>query len=323
MATDPTAPKTLSPLKRFIGFAVLLGIMLVCGGFGILTRMREGGPGPSAVAGAPVIAHVIIAVIGAFVLVGGALVYGLVIATRCFTFNFTAPVYRILKMKLWVAHLAVGLFVTVGVGLMMAAPVVLALAPVMPAAAAGLIAFFVPIIALQFVLAWLNLWAPLELSVIRRRLLALGVAPEVQAQGIPVGLSDPSKSSWRKYGMIEEDLGMLWLHPDGLLYRGDNSGWDLPRRGVVAIERVADSGSTSSYFGASFVVLRFIDAYGRESRIKFHTEGDWTLTGRARRLNELAEKLQAWKDTVPATSAPPTSPPPAAPSPPAAEPAQP
>src|SRR5215217_361450 len=132
MADEPPGSRTLSPLKRFIGFAALLGIMLVCGGFGILTRVRGGGPGPAEVAGAPAIAHVILAVVGAFLLVAGAMVYGLIVATRCFTFNFNAPVYRVLKMKLWLAYMAVGLFATVGFGLVMAAPLVLALAPVMP-----------------------------------------------------------------------------------------------------------------------------------------------------------------------------------------------
>ena len=149
---------------------------------------------------------------------------------------------------------------------------------------------------------------------IRRRQEALGVAPEVQAQGLFIGVSDPSRSSWRKFGRIEDDLGILWLHPAALIYRGDANGWDLPAPGVVAVERAADSGATSSYFGASGVVLRMVDAYGRESHIRLHPQGAWTLTGQARRLNELAERLQAWKDDA-AAQAPPAQPPPLSPSP--------
>ena len=119
----------------------------------------------------------------------------------------------------------------------------------------GLLAFFLPLVVLQFVLAWLNLWSPVDLALIRRRQEALGVAPEVQAQGLFIGVSDPSRSSWRKFGRIEEDLGILWLHPAALIYRGDATGWHLPAPGVVAVERAADSGATSSYFGASGVVM--------------------------------------------------------------------
>lgn len=310
MADEPPAPKPLSPLKRFLGLLLLLAVMLVCGSLGLWLRRLRGGPGPAVVAQAPPIAHLAVAVVGAAVLVAGALLYGLLLLTRCFTFSFSTPFYRSLRPRMWVANLLVGLFVTIGFGLMLAAPLTIALGPLLPPPMVGLLAFFVPVIVLQFVLMWLNLWAPLDVSLIRRRLLALGVAPEVQAQGMYVGLSDPSKSSWLKFGGIEDDLGMLWLHPAGLIYRGDASGWDLPREHVVSIDRRADSGATSSYFGASTVELVVRDVYGRESRIRVHTEGDWTLTGRAKRLNELADRLEAWKNE-PAPTAP-TSPAPRA-----------
>ena len=322
MANEPRpAPKTLSPLKRFFGFLMLLAVIVVAGALGVWMRLREGSPGPSAVAAAPLVAHVIVAVMGAIGLVFGALVYALLVATRCFTFDFSTPVYRPLKARLWLANLVVGLFVTIGFGLMMAPALALALAPLLPPGVVGLLAFFLPLVVLQFVLAWLNLWSPVELALIRRRQEALGVAPEVQAQGLFVGVSDPSRSSWKKFGRIEEDLGILWLHPAALIYRGDATGWDLPAPGVVAVERSADSGATSSYFGASGVVLRTVDAYGRESRIRLHPQGAWTLTGQARRLDELAERLQAWKDEAAAHAAPASHPPPLSPSRAGAEPA--
>lgn len=316
-ATTGKTVRTLSPLRRFAGLFGLLVVMVACGAFGLWLRLRRGGPPPSAVASVPLVAHVFFAALGAFMLVGGALLYGLLLATRGFTFDFTRPVYRSFRVRMWVAHLAVELAVSLGFAAMMAGPLVLALSQFLPPAVVGIVSFFLPIVVMQYVLLWLNEWAPLEVSLIRRRLAALGVAPEVQAQGAFVGISNPDRSSWRKYGMIEDDLGMLWVHPAMLIYRGDAGGWDLPREQVVAVEREVDGGATSSYFGAAFVILRVRDASGRESRIRLHTEGDWTLTGRAKRLDELAERLESWKGEAP--PAPPvTTVPPSPPSSPAA-----
>jgi hypothetical protein len=71
--------------------------------------------------------------------------------------------------------------------------------------------------------------------------------------------------------------------------------WDLSREQVLAVERQADAGSTSTYFGAVHVVLRVADPIAGERRIRLHTEGDWTMTAKARALNDLGERLQSWK----------------------------
>ena len=48
IATEPPGPKALS-LRRFMGFVLLLGVMVVCGGIGLWLRRVRGSPGPAAV----------------------------------------------------------------------------------------------------------------------------------------------------------------------------------------------------------------------------------------------------------------------------------
>jgi hypothetical protein len=109
-----------------------------------------------------------------------------------------------------------------------------------------------------------------------------------------VGVSDPLRDSFRKFSLIEEDLGVLWLAPGALSYRGDATAWDLPRESVAGFERRADAGSTSAYFGAVAVILCYRDPAGQECRLRLHASGGWTMTATATKQNELAERLTTW-----------------------------
>src|SRR5688572_32692008 len=40
--------------------------------------------------------------------------------------------------------------------------------------------------------------------------------------GIPIGISDPAKSTMKKFLLVEEDLGLLWFTPTHLIYRGED-----------------------------------------------------------------------------------------------------
>jgi hypothetical protein len=162
-----------------------------------------------------------------------------------------------------------------------------------------MISFFGPFILLQFFSTWLSLWSGVMRSLTTRRLTHLGIPPAALFAGVYVGTSDPSKNSFRKLSLVEEDLGVLWLNPGGLSYRGDSTAWDIPRDHVVGVERRADAGSVSAYFGAVAVILRYLDPAGHERRIRLHAAGGWTMTATARRQNELADRLRMWIELPP------------------------
>jgi hypothetical protein len=108
----------------------------------------------------------------------------------------------------------------------------------------------------------------------------------------------------KKLTVVEEDMGLLWIEPHALMYRGDAIDWDLARDQVIAVERRADAGSTSSYFGAVHIVLHVADPVtGGERQIRLHTEGDWTMSAKACALANLGDRLDSWKNS-PAAIAP-------------------
>jgi hypothetical protein len=119
--------------------------------------------------------------------------------------------------------------------------------------------------------------------------------PDVQiAMGRIVGTSDPSRNSLKRLGLIEEDMGVMWIADDRLVYWGDAGAWEIPHGKLLAVERKADAGATSSYFGAVQVILRYLDAAGTERAVRIHSEGDWTMTAKARELDRIADRLNAW-----------------------------
>jgi hypothetical protein len=291
---DGRFPSKLSPIKWFLGAIVFLVVTIGCAALGI---WMSGGPRegtPAAVSPALAIALVIFGVVVASI---GLVVYAIVLLTNLFTFDFTRPFFGSFGGKLWVANLIVGLLLQTGFALVMSPTIMAVLGPVLPASFIWIAAFFLPFILAQVLLVWLTIWAPLETGVIAKRLNAKGIGPELLARGHYVGLSDPAKSSLKKMTLVEEDLGMLWVEPHALMYRGDRVDWDFSREQVLEVQRQADAGSTSSYFGAVHVVLRVADATSPsgERRIRLHPEGDWTMTAKARTLNALADRLQSWK----------------------------
>jgi len=168
---------------------------------------------------------------------------------------------------------------------------------VLPPGAAMAVGIFAPFVVAQLLFVWLQMWAPLERVAITRRLRARGVPPEQFALGRFIGTSDPARSSFKKMGLVEEDLGMMWIGADRLVFWGDRAAWEIPHAQLVAVERSADAGSTASYFGAVHVILRYRDDAGAEHRIRLHPETDWTMTAKARALDAIAERLAMWQQT--------------------------
>ena len=290
--TAPATPQKLSPLKWLAGILMLVAVMVTCGGFGLFV----GGPPKQPVGPPNPLAGVVSSVLGVACLALGAALYGLTLLTGCFTLSFRRPFFTAFKAKLWVANLVVGLLLQLGCALMMAPWLFPLVARALPGQVAVVVAMMGPFVAAQLVFIWFNMWAPLDGIVIRRRLLARGLLPAQLEGGRLMGTSDPQRSSIKKMTLIEEDFGMLWIGADRLTFWGDEGGWEIPHGRLLAVERKADAGSTSAYFGAVHVILRHLDAAGVERLIRLHTEGDWTQTGRARALNAVAERLAAWRD---------------------------
>src|SRR5688572_32674933 len=96
--------------------------------------------------------------------------------------------------------------------------------------------------------------------------------------GIPIGISDPAKSTMKKFLLVEEDLGLLWFTPTHLTYRGDDAAWDVAREDLLHVERKADPGAVSAYFGAVHVILHVRQPDGTTRQIRLHPQSSWTLT---------------------------------------------
>jgi hypothetical protein len=235
--------------------------------------------------------------VGGFFLSGaGFTSYAAAILTHCFTFNFKKPIWDSVKKKLYLMNIVV--LVLTGAGAasfvsMIVMPVLtkLGLSWTISVSAPFLITF----IAVGFLSMWINIWRPLELSIVKKRLAACGVSNEVLEKGICIGISDPAKSSFKKMTMVEEDIGMLWLRDKELVYIGDTTGFNISRNQLVEVERGADAGSMSAYGGDVHVILRFKTNDGAQHRIRLHTEGHWTMGSRARASDDLEEKLVRWQ----------------------------
>lgn len=236
-------------------------------------------------------------IVGMVLVVFGALTYLTTIATNCFTFSFRHPVVQRIRPKLFVAKVGVAVLVQGGAASMLTAPVkvLLTLAHVSPQMAFWLpwIGFFV---SLNVVFTWLIIWAPLGSRLVIRRLKVRGIAPVQLASGLCVGISDPAKSSVKKIGILADDIGMLWITPEVLAYRGDSDHFDVRPQDLVAMERSQDLWNTSALSGTTHLIVRFRQPDGRERAVRFHT-GGWTLTAIARSMDQLAEVITRWKES--------------------------
>ncbi len=117
--------------------------------------------------------------------------------------------------------------------------------------------------------------------------------------GIWAGVSDPKQSSMGKLTCVEDDLGMLWLRPNGIFYRGDSQTLDIRRPQIIDVERKVDSGSMAAYAGAVHIIIHWRDTNEAERQTRLHLEDCWTLTGLARALDELADRIEKWRSTPP------------------------
>jgi hypothetical protein len=232
---------------------------------------------------------------GIFFFGAGVLSYAVTVWTQCFTFNFRRPFWNSVKKKLYAMNIVVIVLIGIGVAgfvSMVVSPILMAMGISLYISLIG--PLLVTFVIVQFLSIWINIWQPIEKSIVKRRLAACGVSQQDIQKGICVGVSDPSKSSFKKLTMVEDDMGMLWLRDNELVYIGDTSGFNIGRSQLIEIERKADAGSMSSYGGNVHIILRFQAADGAQHGIRLHTEGFWTMGSRAKASDILAEKLAIW-----------------------------
>jgi hypothetical protein len=150
------------------------------------------------------------------------------------------------------------------------------------------------VFVLQIAQMWILIWGPLEKRFIVKRMAALGITPQQLAGAFLVGLSNPQRSSFKKFGTVEEDVGALWVGPEQLIYYGDGEQFGLTRSHIMQIERKADSGSTSMLGGIAHVVLHVTQSNGSLRQIRLHNEGPLTMGQKRVAMEQLAEAILQW-----------------------------
>jgi hypothetical protein len=296
------AGKKLSLSKRVAGF-LLIGLVMIVSFVGTYLVIRSlTGPDQMSKStevpeGPRIVEYVALMFLAGFFFLGaGALGYAVTLATRCFTFNFCKPFWNSVKKKLYVMNIVVTLLIGMGAAAfvsMVVTPILIVIGLSWPiSSTAPLLGTFVLV---QFLTVWINIWHPLEKSIVKRRLAVCGVSDEDIKRGICIGISDPAKSSFKKITMIEEDVGMLWLQEDELVYKGDTESFNISRNQLIEVERATDAGSMAAYCGNVNVIIRFRTNDGAERRTRLHSEGVWTMGSRAKASDSLAERLVCWK----------------------------
>jgi len=307
-----TARKKLSAFQKVLAVVALLSVIIIPTLLGLLASGGLGGHdvGPSdlplgkgRLMGTTIAFSIVIAALSVVALVVGAAMYAIVLATRLFIFDFSRPVWSNANSRMFVANILVPLPATLGIGGLVAAiggPVLVRLG--VAAETAFLALALGAFILLQLVSAWLSIWTPLVSRLTRARLRALGVEPARIDQGMLLGISDPAKKSLGKLGVawVEDDIGMLWITPDELIYEGDSDEFRIRREQLLSIERMANPGAVSAYFGNLNIILTLACEGAPPRRVRLHPESSWTMTGTARASDRLANELERWKSGVPA-----------------------
>jgi len=233
--------------------------------------------------------------LGGFFLGSGLLFYLVAIVTGCFSFSFKRPVWKAAKVKLYFANIVLIVLLGLGLGFLCAAfggPVLLRLG--LDVQTARLLPVMFMIVVVQMVLLWVLLWSPLEKRIIRKRLRTAGVSRAEVHSAMLVGLSNPGSGFAKRFGMIEEDLGGLWLTPELLIYRGDGEQFGITRGQLVQMERRADHRSTSVLGGIAHVILHVSLPDGSVRPIRLHTEGHWTMGRKRAAMEALAGAIAKW-----------------------------
>ena len=235
---------------------------------------------------------VVSVILGGFCLVAGGLAYAVVLASNCLTFNFRQPVWAETKAKLYFANIVVLTAFGLGLGFGISPLIGSALSR---SGLSGELALLGPVmgalVVLQIVRVFVLIWAPLESRLIRKRLQARGITAAQLDAAMLVGISDPTRSSFKKFSSVEDDLGALWIGSEQLVYWGDTQQFAVTREQLVQSERKADTGGTTMLGGLTHVILHLIKADGSEQQIRLHAEGHWTMAAKRRAMDEIDARI--------------------------------
>ena len=289
--------KGVGPLKK-AGVWLLLILVSVSSFFLTNMMMSKGQHATQSQDQASLSCLVIVTVVLAlFSLLAGIVIYIIVLATHCFTFNFEKPVWNSsLKARLYVSNILVGtalLLGFAGIATAIAGPLLINFLG-LSREISLLIPFLVVFIPCQILLAWTNIWNPLICSLTRKRLLAIGYTQDEIKTGICAGVSDPTISSMKKFSMIEDDIGLLWITPQCIRYRGDLQTFEIDHSQLTEIERLVDKGSMAAYAGAVHIILHWKDDRGEHTK-RLHLENYWTLSSLAGLYDKFALRLSEWE----------------------------
>lgn len=294
-----TSAKPASRIKVVLLWLVVLGNLVFWIGFWVW-RNHSQAP-PSAEESTPnFVRSIFYLFVGAFFLVIGIAAYAGFIFTNGLTFDFSQPVFKNFKGKKYMANIFIPLFVALGLGFALSAfvtPTLQALG--VSASLASLLPVLGMVAILQVLQIFVLIWSPLEKRIITRRLAAIGIIDAQLQSAILVGLSDPARSSFSKFGGIEEDMGALWLDTDRLIYWGDSEQFSITRDQLLQLEQKADSGSTTMLVGATHPILHVHLPNGTERQIRLHAEAVGTMAKKRKALDHLANSIIAWHGKTP------------------------
>jgi hypothetical protein len=214
--------KPNSKSKMILMWAILIVNIIFWIAFGTWLSLKDQMPQPEADIWTDIGVSVLAVIVGGFFIGIGAIGYLVLTVTECFTFNYERPVWNSIRVKTYFANILVILMLLLGLGFIFTAGFapfleLLGLPPT--------VAFIAPVLIVvvlgEIALIWIQIWAPMERRVIRKRLLAQRFTTEQLRNGSPVGISDPARSSFKKFASVEEDVGMLWFGAKELVYCGD------------------------------------------------------------------------------------------------------
>ncbi|HWX22246.1 MAG TPA: hypothetical protein VN578_20280 [Candidatus Binatia bacterium] len=284
--------KPVSKIKVAVMWAIFLGFTLCV--FAFLLWAHKEQPARTEPDSEP-LHGVVNVILGGFFLVAGVVAYAVLLASNCFTFNFQHPVWAETKAKLYFANIVVLTAFGLGLGFGISPLIGPALSR---SGVSGEVALLGPVmgalVVLQIARVFVLIWAPVERRLIRKRLQARGITAAQLDAAMLVGISDPTRSSFKKFASVEDDLGALWIGPEQLVYWGDTQQFGVTREQLVQSERKADTGGTSMLGGLTHLILHVRKPEGSEQQIRLHTEGHWTMAAKRRAMDQLDAGIAKW-----------------------------
>ncbi len=298
--------KPVSKIKVFLLWFLLIGNLLFWLAFWAWRRRNDPTPPPDAEAGSEIFRSIFLLIVGGFFLAAGAASYFVIVATTCLTFDFSKPVFAGYKGKQYLAKIIVPTLVSLGVGFMLC----VFLEPLLRSYGVRgqlgfLLPLFIALIPLQIAQMWISIWVPVIKKLIAKRLAARGILPAQLQSAILMGISDPSKSSFKKMTLIEDDIGALWIAGDQIIYWGDTDQFAVRREQLLQLERRADAGSTAMLAGTAHIILHVQQPDGSVRQIRLHPEGHWTLGRNRKATDGLAAAITDWHGAARLATPPP------------------